>query len=118
MVDLNIFHSADTSHLHTITVAELTRVVALYNTRSGTVLTGDYKTDMTTTDGFAPDASRATALSFPLPYYHSADFTNTGHISVAELTRVVALYNFRAGTVLTGQYHVDVTGEDGFNPGP
>jgi hypothetical protein len=113
-----IYHSADTSHLYTITVAELTRVVSLYNTRSGTVLTGDYTTDETQTDGFTPDSTRPTAASVPLPYYHSADYTNTGHITVAELTRVVSLYNYRNGTVLTGQYHVDGTGVDGFNAGP
>jgi hypothetical protein len=118
MIDLTIYHSADTAHAYTISVSELTRVVALYNTRSGTVLTGCYLCDTASVDGFNPDPSRPTQATFALPYYHSADYTNQGHITVAELTRVVALYNYRAGTVLTGQYHVDGTGEDGFNPGP
>jgi hypothetical protein len=39
-------------------------------------------------------------------------------LSLAELTRVIELYNYRSGTVRTGQYHVLAGSEDGFAPGP
>ncbi|MBI5767101.1 MAG: hypothetical protein HZA93_04850, partial [Verrucomicrobia bacterium] len=41
-----------------------------------------------------------------------------GRINLAELLRVIELYNHRAGTVRTGQYHVQSGTEDGFAPGP
>ena len=39
-------------------------------------------------------------------------------ISLLELTRVIELYNIRNGTIRTGCYKADATGEDGFNPEP
>ena len=57
--------------------------------------------------------------------YHSAD---TGVVSVPpqsnwridqdELMRVIQLYNYRAGTTRTGEYHVLVATEDGYDLGP
>jgi len=63
------------------------------------------------------------ALSLPsamasVPQFHSADFSHSGAISLLDLTRVIALYNYSSGTARTGQYHVDDTTIDGFTPGP
>jgi len=63
------------------------------------------------------------ALSLPsamasVPQFHSADFARAGAISLLDLTRVIALYNYSSGTARTGQYHVDDTTIDGFAPGP
>lgn len=49
---------------------------------------------------------------------HSADTSADGRISLLELTRVIELYNYRSGTIRTGQYHVKAGTEDGFSPGP
>jgi len=35
-----------------------------------------------------------------------------------ELTRVIELYNFRSGTMRTGDYRESEGTEDGFAPGP
>jgi hypothetical protein len=95
---------------------ELTRVIELYNTRNGTSRTGRYKVQAGTEDGFAQDT--AATANQTLARYHSADSNRDGQISVGELTRVIELYNTRAGTVRTGQYHVQAGTEDGFAPGP
>ena len=49
---------------------------------------------------------------------HGADSDRDGRISLLELTRVIELYNYRAGTVRTGVYHPQSGTEDGFAPGP
>ncbi len=49
---------------------------------------------------------------------HSADANRDRRIDLTELTRVIELYNFRAGNVRTGQYKVQGGTEDGFAPGP
>ncbi|MBI5771883.1 MAG: hypothetical protein HZA93_29190, partial [Verrucomicrobia bacterium] len=41
-----------------------------------------------------------------------------GKLNLAELLRVIELYNYRAGTVRTGQYRVLAGTDDGFSPGP
>jgi len=53
-----------------------------------------------------------------LSHYHSADTGRDGRFSLIELTRVIELYNTRAGTARTGAYHVQAGTEDGFAPGP
>jgi hypothetical protein len=108
--------AADTDRDWKLSLAELTRVIELYNTRNGTVRTGRYKVQAGTEDGFAQDTT-ATANQ-TLTQYHSADSNRDGQISLNELTRVIDLYNTRAGTVRTGQYHVQAGTEDGFAPGP
>jgi hypothetical protein len=50
--------------------------------------------------------------------YHAADTSRDGKLNLIELTRVIELYNFRSGTIRTGQYHVQAGTEDGFAPGP
>ncbi len=47
-------HSADTDRNFRFHLNELTRVIELYNTRSGTVRTGAYRVQASTEDGFAP----------------------------------------------------------------
>jgi hypothetical protein len=117
-VNLAIYHSADESHDYELDLGDLTRVIELYNTHSGSLRTGCYLTDPASEDGFNPDPSRPTAAAFALPYYHSADETDAGNITLAELTRVIELFNTKAGSTRTGQYHVAAGTEDGFAPGP
>ncbi len=47
-------HSADVDRNMRISLMELTRVIELYNTRTGTTRTGAYKLQTGTEDGFAP----------------------------------------------------------------
>ncbi|MBM3874961.1 MAG: hypothetical protein FJ382_14770, partial [Verrucomicrobia bacterium] len=47
-------HSADSNRDGKISLTELTRVIELYNYRSGTTRTGQYKVQAGTEDGFAP----------------------------------------------------------------
>jgi len=47
-------HSADSNRDGKISLTELTRVIELYNYRSGTTRTGQYKPQAGTEDGFAP----------------------------------------------------------------
>jgi hypothetical protein len=51
---LTSWHSADSDRDGRIGLIELTRVIELYNTRSGTARTGDYHAAGGTEDGFAP----------------------------------------------------------------
>ncbi|GAB5558930.1 MAG: hypothetical protein SynsKO_05770 [Synoicihabitans sp.] len=48
------FHAADTNRDAEISLSELLRVIQLYNFRSGTTRTGQYKRSDGTEDGFAP----------------------------------------------------------------
>ncbi len=113
------FHSADTNHDSRISLTELLRVIELYNTRNGSVRTGSYVVDdANLEDGFNTDAARSPGATVTLARYHSADSNHDGSISLTELLRVIELYNYRSGTVRTGQYHVQSGTEDGFDPGP
>ena len=115
-------HSADANRDARISLLELTRVIELYNTRSGTSRTGCYKVDAAGEDGFNQEPTRASTAVVTLASYHSADSDRNGKISLIELTRVIELYNYRSGTLRTGQYHALRAGEtsleDGFNSGP
>jgi hypothetical protein len=110
---LSEFHSADTNLDRRISVAEVTRVIQLYNYRSGANRTGEYRsqTSPATEDGYAPGPG-------PITMFHSADFNRDGRIDAGELLRVIELFNYRDGSVRTGDYHVEVVTEDGFAPGP
>ncbi len=120
------FHAADTNLDRAFSLFELTRVIELYNTRHGTQRTGAYRPDADNReDGFAGEPARAPGAAVVLTRYHSADtrgaVTGTvpdGAIDLFELTRVIELYNTRAGTVRTGRYHVQAGTEDGFAGGP
>jgi hypothetical protein len=114
-----VTHSCDTNRDFRFGLLELTRVIELYNTRNGTVRTGCYAVATTPTeDGFVADPARAGSASVTLSRFHSADSGRDGKISLLELTRVIELYNYRAGTTRTGQYHVQAGTEDGYAPGP
>jgi hypothetical protein len=52
------------------------------------------------------------------PRLHSADSDQDGRIGLVELTRVIELYNYRSGSIRTGQYRLKAGSEDGFEPGP
>jgi hypothetical protein len=54
VVTLTSYHSADSDRNGKISLLELTRVIELYNTRSGTSRTGGYHILAGTEDGFAP----------------------------------------------------------------
>ena len=119
------YHTADTDSDFALSLFELTRVIELYNTRNGTVRTGAYRVDATGEDGFGADAARGGGSTATLAAYHSADtrgaisgLPRDGMIDLFELTRVIELYNTRAGTVRTGAYHVQSGTEDGFAAGP
>jgi hypothetical protein len=105
------FHSADTDHDWHLSLRELTRVIELYNTRSGTERTGEYHSAPGTEDGFLPAAG-------PIVGHHSADTNEDGRIDLSELTRVIELYNTREGTTRTGEYHRSLDTDDGFSTGP
>jgi hypothetical protein len=112
-------HSADVSPADgALNLAELTRVIELYNTHTGTVRTGRCVVSSGSVDGYAPDSAVTAA---PLAAYHTADADRDGRFSLFELTRVIELYNTLSGTTRTGAYHAAATPtatEDGFAPGP
>ncbi len=118
-------HSADSNGDTRLDLSELTRVIELFNTRNGSSRTGAYRVDAAGEDGFAADATRAAGTSATLASYHSADTRGAtdgsprdGAVGLFELTRVIELYNYRAGNVRTGEYHTQAGSEDGFAAGP
>jgi hypothetical protein len=111
-------HSADTNGDWKISLFELTRVIELFNTRNGASRTGCYRVDAGGEDGFNPEPTRAAGVVAALACHHSADTSRDGKLSLFELTRVIELFNHRAGASRTGQYHLAPGTEDGFAPGP
>ena len=119
LVNATSNHSADSDGDFRFSLLELTRVIELFNTRNGTTRTGCYAVASTASeDGFVAEPGRALGGAVTLTKYHSADPDRNGNIDLFELTRVIAIYNYRSGTVRTGQYRVDLSSEDGFSPGP
>ncbi len=111
-------HTADTNADSRLSLAELTRVIELYNVRFGTVRSGAYTTAAAATeDGFTLDSARGD-IAAALSRYHHADTDRDGRLNLSELLRVIQLYNHRSAAVRTGQYHVAPGTEDGFDPGP
>ena len=117
-VSAAVYHSADTGRDLRIGLLELTRVIELYNTRIGTARTGCYKIEVGSEDGFSPDSTRTASTVVTLASWHSADSNRDGNIGLVELTRVIELYNYRSGTIRTGEYQLQAGTEDGFAPGP
>jgi hypothetical protein len=112
-------HSADSNSDGKLSLTELLRVIELYNTRNGTVRTGAYGVESEASeDGFTPDPARAGTTTVTLENYHSGDTNQDGKLSLTELLRVIELYNFRSGSVRTGEYHLQGGSEDGFGSGP
>jgi hypothetical protein len=111
-------HSADTDADFRISLVELTRVIELYNARIGTTRTGRYLIQDGSEDGYALDRVTPAGAPVTLTRFHSADSNRNADISLVELTRVIELYNVRAGTSRTGAYRVLAGTEDGFTLGP
>lgn len=118
-------HAADTNQSLRIRLAEVARVIELYNTRHQGIRTGAYRVQSGSEDGFAPDVTRAPGSTATLTRYHSADTHGAtpdsprdGAIDRSEMLRVIELYNYRQGALRTGEYHVDPRTSDGFAPGP
>lgn len=112
-------HTADRNRDNQLDLFELTRVIELYNTRSGTERTGAYRVDAAGEDGFAADPTRGATGAAILTAYHTADVNpRDGRIDLFELTRVIELYNTRSGTTRTGAYYARGDTEDGFVAGP
>ena len=112
----SLVHTADLDRNGRISLIELTRVIELYNTRNGTNRTGYYTVATgASEDGFATGTGLS-AKTAPARR-HSADSNGDGEISLVELTRVIELFNYRSGTVRTGQYKSRSGSEDGFEPG-
>jgi hypothetical protein len=110
-------HSADTNADFRISLSELTRVIEIFNCRKGGERTGRYRlSSAVTEDGF--DTDPASSVDLALKRYHSGDSDKNSRIDLSELTRVIQLFNFRSGTVRTGQYRILAGSEDGFAPGP
>lgn len=105
------YHTADTNRDRRLSTAEVTRVVQIYNYRSGATRTGAYHDQAGTEDGFALGPGVLTT-------YHSADTNRDGRIDSDELLRVIELFDYRNGSVRTGDYHPQSGTEDGFAPGP
>ncbi len=117
-VSAALYHSADTGRDLRISLLELTRVIELYNTQIGTARTGCYKIEVGSEDGFTPESTRTASTVVTLASWHSADSNHDGKIGLVELTRLIELYNYRSGTIRTGEYHLQADTEDGFASGP
>jgi hypothetical protein len=111
-------HSADSDRDFRISLAELLRVLELYQTHRGTIRTGCYRVEPTGEDGFSLDPTRAGTTPVVFTRYHSADTDRDGRINLTEVSRVIEYYRYRIGTLRTGQYRPHAGGEDGFSPGP
>jgi len=120
-------HSTDLNGDWKIGVDELAQTIALYNTTNNNVRTGAYKYASSGANiGFVSDPTRAATDLISLDpkhdHIHSADANSNGVIELPELMQVLELYNYRAGTTRTGEYHwqVDETapGSDQYAPGP
>ena len=116
-VDVIGHHSADTDHDYRIGLVELTRLIALYNVRSGTIRTGAYAVEAGTEDGFAPAPTRPAGAVATLTRHHAADSDRDGRIGLLELTRVIELFNTYNGTTRTGAYRPQSGTEDGYAAG-
>lgn len=93
-------HAADINGDRIITVSELLRVVQFFNTSMFHCQSG-------TEDGYAVGAGAQDCR------FHDSDFVipRNWSISIAELLRLIQLFNSKA-------YHVSPDSEDGFAPGP
>lgn len=111
-------YTPDSNQDGRIELSELLRVIELYNTRFGTSRTGRYQVSESSDDGFDPDASRSGAETVSLGRFHAADTDRNGQLNLSELLRVIELYNYRSGTIRTGEYHNDVSKPDGVSSGP
>jgi hypothetical protein len=115
---LVVYHDADIDRDNRLSLSELLRVIELYNTRLSSTRTGRYKVQEDSVDGFASDPDTANGASSSGSRFHTADTDQNVQFSLGELLRVIELYNNRAGSSRTGEYHTDPISTDGFSPGP
>ena len=106
------YHSADTTQDWKFSLTELTRVISLYNYRVNSIRTGELHAETGTEDGYAAGPGAQTSRG------HSADTSGNWMFSLTELTRVISLYNYRDGSIRTGDYQRQAGSEDGYAPGP
>jgi hypothetical protein len=118
MVPQLLYYSTDENQAGAISLLDLTRAIELYNTHNGSTRTGAYADQPGSEDGFAPNTTQAQGQTATLNYYYTADESQSGNISLLDLTRVIELYNYHNGSARTGQYHPQAGTEDGFAPGP
>jgi hypothetical protein len=118
MVPQLLYYSTDENQAGAISLLDLTRAIELYNTHNGSTRTGAYADQPGSEDGFAPNTAQAQGQTAVLNYYYTADESQSGNISLLDLTRVIELYNYHNGSARTGQYHPQAGTEDGFAPGP
>ncbi len=125
------FNSADTNRDWKISLLELTRIVELYNAKSGTSRTGQYRLKSGTEEGYEAVYSGATPISRAAldaqvqallgggepKLTHSTDENDDWQISLGELLRVIELYNSPTAANRTGDYHVEFGTEDNFAVG-
>jgi hypothetical protein len=102
------FHTVDLNSNSRYELTELLSVISLYNYRDGTTRTGEFYRDGSI---YRPGPG---TQSTP---YHSTDLDLNWRIGLTELLSDISLYNFRDGTVRTGEYHYDAT-LGRFVPGP
>jgi hypothetical protein len=89
-------------------LTELLSVISLYNYRDGTTRTGEFYRDGSI---YRPGPGTQTTP------YHSTDLDVNWRIGLTELLSDISLYNYRDGTVRTGEYHYDAS-LGRFVPGP
>jgi hypothetical protein len=53
-----------------------------------------------------------------LSRYHSVDTDRDGFIGLAELLGIIEIFNYRVGTIRTGEFHRLAGAPDGYAPGP
>jgi uncharacterized delta-60 repeat protein len=73
--------------------------------------------DVVITSGANILTSPARTLTL-LPEFHASDSNSDRRIGLIELTRIIQFYNYRDGTVRTGEYRTLAGTEDGFTLGP
>lgn len=106
-------HRADMNENGRIELVELLRIIEIYNYRESSVRTGRYSLDASTSDGVRPGSGGEAHT-----WFHSADYDRNGRLGLAELLRVIEIYNYRTGSTRTGHYRTSSGTVDGFSPGP
>lgn len=93
-------HSADINGDWTITLSEVLRIIQFYNS-------GGLQCGVGTEDGFAPGQGDTGCTP------HDSDYApQDWDMNLSEILRIIQFYN-----LLSGNYHPDAGGEDGFAPG-
>jgi hypothetical protein len=100
VIALSGHHTADQDQDWRLSLSELLRVIQLYNLN-------EYHCDAEGEDGYAPGPGDQTCIE------HDSDYAPANWtVSLSELLRAIQFFN-----TLSGAYHPDANGEDGFAPG-